>query len=424
MYAETVKFPKMAKVRQSIAQPAITEIKNAVSEEVKRINMADRIKPGEKVGITVGSRGIANLKAIVEVLIDEVKKVGGEPFILPAMGSHGGGTAQGQVEMLRSLGISAETMNVPVLACSEASQIGITGQGIPVYVNDITLSEQLDKLILFNRVKEHTEFEGEIESGIHKICAIGVGNPKGALTVHQYALDFGYEKTITEVGSYIIQHLPVAFAFASVENYYHETAHIKAMLPDEIASEEKGLLNLAKTMLGKLPFEELDVLIVDEMGKNISGAGMDTNVIGRILVFGQKEPEKPIVKRIVVLDTTEESHGMATGVGLADFTTKKLVDKLDLWSTYFNCITAQSPEKGRLPIYFATEKESIGAALTCIGVTKPENARVVHIQNTNEVEIIEVSESLVREVKEGTNLELLEELKPMQFDDQGNIFRI
>ncbi|HWR42529.1 lactate racemase domain-containing protein [Sporomusa sp.] len=424
MYAETVKFPKMARVKQIIAQSAIKDIKSAVSEEVKRINVADRIKPGEKVGITVGSRGVANLKVIVEVLIEEVKKVGGEPFILPAMGSHGGGTAEGQIEMLKSLGISSETMNVPVIACSEASQIGTTQQGIPVYVNDITLSEQLDKIIIFNRVKEHTEFEGEIESGIHKICAIGIGNPKGALTVHQYSLDFGYEKAITEVGAYIINYLPVAFAFATVENYYHKTAHIKAMLPNEIADEEKRLLKLAKSNLGKIPFEELDVLIVDEMGKNVSGAGMDTNVIGRILVFGQKEPEKPVIKRIVVLDTTEESHGMATGVGLADFTTKKLVDKLDLWSTYFNCITAQAPEKGRIPIYFATEKDSIGAALTCIGVTKPEDARVVHIQNTNEVEIIEVSESLVQEVLDRSNLQLLEELKPMQFDEAGNILRI
>ncbi|HWR05792.1 lactate racemase domain-containing protein [Sporomusa sp.] len=424
MYAETVKFPKMARVKQIIAQSAIKDIRSAVSEEVKRINIADLIKPGEKVGITVGSRGIANLKVIVEALIEEVKQVGGEPFILPAMGSHGGGTAEGQIEMLKSLGISSETMNVPVIACGEATQIGTTQQGIPVYVNEITRSEKLDKIIIFNRVKEHTEFEGDIESGIHKICAIGIGNPQGALTVHQYSLDFGYEKAITEVGAYIIKHLPVAFAFASVENYYHKTAHIKAMLPDEIADEEKKLLKLAKSSLGKIPFEELDVLIIDEMGKNVSGSGMDTNVIGRILVFGQKEPEKPVIKRIVVLDTTEESHGMATGIGLADFTTKKLVDKLDLWSTYFNCITAQAPEKGRLPIYFVTEKDSIGAALTCIGITKSENARVVHIRNTNEVEVIEVSESLVQEVLDRSNLQLLEELKPMQFDEAGNILRI
>lgn len=424
MYAETVKFPKMARVKQIIAQAAINDIKGAVREELERINVADRIKPGEKVGITVGSRGVANLKIIVEVIIEAVKQVGGEPFILPAMGSHGGGTAAGQVEMLNSLGIRAEAIHVPVIAGDKASHIGTTKQGIPVYVNDITLSGQLDKLILFNRVKEHTEFEGEIESGIHKICAIGLGNPQGALAVHQYSLDYGYEQTITEVGAYIIKQLPVAFAIATVENYYHQTAHIKAMLPDEIIDAEKKLLKLAKSSLGKIPFEEVDVLIVEEMGKNISGSGMDANVIGRIQVFGQKEPETPVIKRIVVLDTTVESHGMATGIGLADFTTKKLVDKLDLWSTYFNCITAQSPEKGKLPIHFATEQESIGAALTCIGITKPENARVVHIRNTNEVEVIEVSESLLQEVLVRPNLELLAAERPMQFDESGNILRI
>jgi len=424
MYAETVKFPKMALVKQIIAQPAIENITKAIREELKQINISERIKPGEKVGITVGSRGIANLKTIVEALIETVSQAGGQPFIIPAMGSHGAGTAKGQIEMLESLGISTETLHVPIIACGDSTQIGKTESGIPVYINDTTLSKQLDKIILFNRVKEHTEFEGDIESGIHKICAIGIGNPQGALTVHQYSLDFGYEKTITEVGSYIIKHLPVAFAFASVENYYHKTAYIKAMLPDEIATEEKKLLKLAKSTLGKIPFDNLDVLIIDEMGKNISGSGMDTNVIGRILMFGQKEPEKPVIKRIVVLDTTEESHGMATGVGLADFTTKKLIDKLDLWPTYFNCITAQAPEKGRLPIYFATEKESIGAALTCIGSTRSENAKVVHIQNTNEVGLIAVSESLMQEVLGRDNLELLTELEPMQFEEDGNIIKI
>jgi len=424
MYAETVNFPQMAMVKQIINQPAIEDVKSASQTALQQINVADRIKPGEKVAITVGSRGIANLKTITEILIDTVRQAGGEPYILPAMGSHGAGTAEGQKEMLAALGISEETLHVPILACGEVSQIGTTPSGIPVYVNNSALTEKIDKIILFNRVKEHTEFEGDIESGIHKICAIGIGNPKGALTVHQYALDVGYEKAITEVGGYIIKHLPVAFAFATVENYYHKTAYIQAMLPDQIEEEEKKLLKLAKSTLGKIPFDEVDVLIVDEMGKNVSGSGMDTNVIGRIMVFGQKEPVKPVIKRIVVLDTTAESHGMATGVGLADFTTKKLIDKLDSWPTYFNCVTAQSPEKGRLPIYFATEKESIGAALTCIGSTPAEKARVVHIQNTNEVRFIEISESLMNEAKNKPNLEILEEMKPMQFDEAGNIIKI
>jgi len=424
VYAETVKFPRMAMVKQIITQPAIKDIRSASRQEVQKMNLAERIKPGEKVGITVGSRGIANLKAIVEILIEAVKQAGGEPCIIPAMGSHGAGTAEGQKEMLASLGISEETLNVPVLACGEASQIGITASGIPVYVNDMVVAKKVDKLIIFNRVKEHTEFEGDIESGIHKICAIGVGNPKGALMVHQCALDFGYEKAIVEVGGYMLKHLPVAFAFATVENYYHKTAYVKAMLPEQVEEEEKKLLILAKSTLGKVPFDELDVLIIDEMGKNVSGSGMDTNVIGRIMVFGQKEPQKPVIKRIVILDTTEESHGMATGVGLADFTTKRLIDKLDSWPTYFNCITAQSPEKGRLPIFFATDKESIGAALTCIGSIPSENAKVVHIQNTNEVGYIEVSEGLMEEVKSKPNLEILEELKPMQFDEAGNIISI
>ncbi len=424
MYAETVNFPKMAMVKQIINQPAIADVKSASQTALQQINVSDRIKPGEKVAITVGSRGIANLKTITEILIDTVRQAGGEPYILPAMGSHGAGTAEGQKEMLAALGISEETLHVPILACGEVSQIGTTSSGIPVYVNASALPEKIDKIILFNRVKEHTEFEGDIESGIHKICAIGVGNPKGALTVHQYALDVGYEKAITEVGGYIIKHLPVAFAFATVENYYHKTAYLQAMLPDQIEEEEKKLLKLAKSTLGKIPFDEVDVLIVDEMGKNVSGSGMDTNVIGRIMVFGQKEPSKPVIKRIVVLDTTEESHGMATGIGLADFTTKKLIDKLDSWPTYFNCVTAQSPEKGRLPIYFATEKESIGAALTCIGSTPAEKARVVHIQNTNEVRFIEISESLMNEANNKPNLEILGELTPMQFDEAGNIIKI
>ena len=418
-----ISFPNMVTVQQSIEVPRVEDIRAEIKKELQRIHFSTLIQEGDRVGITVGSRGLANIGELLGVLIHMIRDAGAEPFIIPSMGSHGGGTVKGQIRVLQSLGIDEKSMGVPIRASGESEKIGTTENGIPVYVNEAAF-ENADKLVLFNRVKSHTEYSGRIESGICKMCAIGLGNPQGAKVVHELALDMGYEKTIVEAGCYIIENLPVLCAVAMVENYYHEVSLVKAMLPENILKEEQNLLRIAKANTGRLPFDRLDLLIVDEIGKNISGAGLDTGVIGRIMVYGQKEPPKPDIKRIVILDITEESHGNAIGIGLADYTVKRVLDKIDRESTYLNCITAQTPEKGRLPIWFHSDREAIGVALLSIGSVRPEYARVVHIKNTEEVKYVEISESLLKETEKREDLETTGELKPMEFNRNGNLKRI
>ncbi len=423
LFLKGISFPNMVRAQQRIDTSKVEDVKVETKKELQRIHFSNLIQRRDRVGITVGSRGMASIRELLGIIIHEIRAAGGEPFIIPSMGSHGGGAAEGQIQVLQSLGIDEKSMGVPIRASSESERIGTTESGIPVYVNREALANT-DKLVLFNRVKSHTEYSGSIESGIYKMGAIGLGNPQGAKVVHEFALDLGYEKTIVETGRYIIEKLPIQCAIATVENYYYEVSHVKAMLPENILWEEKKLLRIAKANTGRLPFTRIDLLIADEIGKNISGAGLDTNIIGRIMVYGQQEPRKPDIKRIVVLDITDESHGNAIGIGLADFTVKRVRDKIDRKSTYLNCITAQTPEKGRLPLWFNTDRESIGAALLSIGSVKPEEARVVHIKNTEEVRYVEVSESLLKEIEKRGDLEIIGELKPMVFDRNGNLKRI
>jgi hypothetical protein len=398
-------------------------VQAAVEKELQRIQVFGLIRRGDRVGITMGSRGMANLRETVGALVETVQKAGGKPFVVPGMGSHGGGTADGQLKILQSLGIEEQSLGVPVRACAESEMIGTTASGVPVHVSTAVVND-LDKLILFNRVKSHTEFNGSIESGIHKMAAVGLGNPRGAKTVHEYALDMGYEAAIVETGRFVMDTLPVVCAVATVENYYHETAQVRAMLIEGVPVEERDLLRMAKAGNGRIPFDRLDLLIVDEIGKDVSGAGMDTGVIGRIMVYGQAEPLKPDIKRIAVLDLTEASHGNAIGIGLADFAAGRVLHKMDRAATYLNCITAQTPEKARIPTSFPTDREVIEAALLSIGPVKTKNARVVHIRNTELVKVMEISESLVAEADSRKDLDIVEPPKPMQFDEAGSLERV
>ncbi|MFH1480306.1 MAG: lactate racemase domain-containing protein, partial [Pseudomonadota bacterium] len=370
---------------------------------------------------TAGSRGVANMALILRHLVRILTELGARPFLFPAMGSHGGGTAEGQLEVLRSLGITEESMGAPLISSMEVVEIGRSSFGFPVLVD--RNAAEADGIVVVNRIKPHTEFEGPIESGLMKMMAIGMGKHRGCFEVHKQTVHYGYRKVIPEIGSVILEKLPVLFGVGIVENIYDATAIIKAVLPPQFLSEEKRLLAEAKRLMARLPFNKLDILIVDEMGKNISGTGIDSNVIGRIMFIGEKEPEYPQITRIAVLDLTEASHGNAVGIGLADYTTARLVGKIDQKATATNAITAMSPEKARIPIALATDKEAVEAALTTIGAVAPEKARVVHIKNTLEIFELDISEALLRETEGRKDLELMKRLGPLNFDDHGNLFK-
>lgn len=409
----------MHKIRQIIDTPEVKNIEDAIKNELSKLDLSSRINPGESIAITAGSRGINHIDLMLKTLINVLKSHKAKPFIVPAMGSHGNGTAKGQLEILKSLNITEESMGVPICSSMEVMQIGTSSNGFPVYVDRHATAA--DHVVVMNRIKAHTEFEGPIESGLMKMMAIGLGKHKGCFEVHKQTVNFGYSKMIPEIGSIILKKLPVLFGLGIVENIYDETACIKACLPEDFYDTEAMLLKKAKNYMARLPFNKIDILIIDEMGKNISGTGMDTNVIGRIMFIGEQEPIFPEITRIVVLGLTPESHGNAIGIGLADFTTRDVIQKLDTRAMNTNAITAMTPEKARLPVSLETDREALEAALKTIGAVDPEKARIVHIKNTLEMEYLHISSALKKETDNRKDLMPEKETVGLTFDAKGRL---
>lgn len=414
-------YPEMIRIRQVLDVPRVENIEETVDRELRSLNGLG-IKRGDRIAVTAGSRGVANIVRILRRVVQKIREAGGEPFLIPTMGSHGGGTAEGQIDVLRSLGVTEESTGAPIRSSMEVVEIGKSRFGFPVLVDRYAAGA--DGIVVLNRIKPHTEFEGPIESGLMKMMAIGMGKHKGCFEVHRQTVQFGYREVIPEIGSIILGKLPVLFGLAIVENVYDETALIRAVPASKILETEKELLVLAKNLMARLPFEKIDVLVVDEMGKNVSGTGMDTNVIGRIMFIGEKEPERPRITRIVVLDLTEATHGNGVGIGLADYTTRRLVEKLDLSVTATNAITAMTPEKGRIPLAMATDQEAVNAAFQTIGAVQPEEAKVVHIRNTLELGEMEISRALMKESRGKAEIQPLREIGPLRFDASGRIQKV
>ncbi len=415
-------YPSMYRIRQKIDAPEVTDIEGVVASEIAALGLGEKIAPGASVAVTAGSRGIANIDRIIAEIVRSLKAVGASPFIVPSMGSHGGASAEGQVEVLGSLGITEEAVGAPIRSSMEVVEIGRSEFGYPVLVDRI--ASEADGIVVVNRIKPHTEFEGPVESGLMKMLAIGLGNHAGAFQVHQQTVIHGYRKVIPAMGKMILEKLPLLFGVGIVENIYDRTAMIRALPGDELLAGEVGLLAEAKQLMARLPVENLDVLVIDEMGKNISGTGMDTNVIGRIMFVGEEEPPSPSITRIAVLDLTEPSHGNAVGIGLADFTTRRLVDKIDLHKIAVNSITAMTPEKGRIPIALETDRAVLDACIETIGAVPLEKARIAHVRNTLEIGQLDVSETVYQELSGRSDLELVEALGPLYFDENGGLGKV
>ncbi|MFH2109717.1 MAG: lactate racemase domain-containing protein [Candidatus Bathyarchaeota archaeon] len=417
-------FPRMVQARQVFNHPKVPDVKAAIREELKRKGLNRKIRKGNRIAVTAGSRGIANIADILAAVVEEIRKAGGEPFLVPAMGSHGGATPEGQVEALRSLGITEERVGAPILSSMEVDPVGELDGGVTVYLDRYTL--QADGIFVVGRVKPHTDFKGEIESGLLKMLAIGLGKQKGAEMIHWHKYD-GYHRIMPEAGRLIIEKTNVVMGLAVLENAYHETALVKALDPEEFMKEEKRLLETAKEMLPRIPFKEIDVLIVEEIGKNISGVGMDTNVTGRFWMPGEHDPQATKVGKIVVQDLSEETHGNAIGIGLADITTTRAANKIDHNQTYVNCLTQGSGETGKIPPFLPSDRDAIATAIRICGPVDPVKARVVRVRNTQELEYIWVSESLAQEVQSSPELservKLLGEPREMQFDVLGTLAR-
>jgi Lactate racemase N-terminal domain len=412
-------FPKMVRVRQQLLAPTLADVRAAVRAELQKLNLAGRVKAGQRIAIPAGSRGIANIVTILETVVQEMQALGLSPFIFPAMGSHGGATAAGQREVLATYGITEERLGVPIHATMEVVELGRTPRGMPVLADKIAASA--DWVAVINRIKPHTEFSGDIESGLIKMMAIGFGNHRGALNTHQYAVKHSYRVAIPEIGAAILDRLPILFGLGILENAYDHTANVVAIPPEHFVAEEKRLLREARALMARLPVEFLHLLIVDEMGKDISGSGMDTNVIGRVMVIGEPEPTAPNILRIYVRDLSEKTYGNAIGIGLADFCSQRLAAKIDPLPTQINCVTAMTPEKARIPIALKTDQEAIATALTTVGPIEPWEARVIRIKNTLEMEELQVSEALMDELKGRSDITPIGGLEELTFDAEGNL---
>jgi hypothetical protein len=412
-------YPNMYRIRQTFEGPAVADIPAAVQAELARVDVVSIIKPGQTVALTAGSRGITNIATIVKATADYLKTIGAKPFVIPAMGSHGGGTADGQLDVLRHYGVTEDSMGVPLRASMEVVQIGETPDGLPVWLDKY--ASEADHIGVINRVKPHTDFSGAIESGLFKMMTIGLGKYHGAQHYHRANVQYGYEHVIRTVARTVLQHARIAFGLGIIENGYDQTAVIRAVGTPQFEATELELQALSKKLAARLPFDFIHLLIVEEIGKNISGTGMDTKVIGRIMNIIEPPPTHPRILRIYARDLHDDSYGNAMGVGLADFVSRRLVNKIDPTATYINGLTGLSPESARIPITFDTDREAVEAALGTIGLVKPEEARIVRIQNTLLLEELDVSEALLPEVQQRDMLEILWGPKTLMFDRNGRL---
>lgn len=386
-------IPKLVKIRQFFNDQHIINIEDKVKEEI--LNSGIEIKKGASIAIAVGSRGIANIDEIVKATVQWVKDMGGYPFIVPAMGSHGGATAKGQKEVLEGYGITEESVGAPIKSSMEVVELPKDELPNNVYMDKNAY--QAEGTIIINRIKVHTDFHGRLESGLMKMCVIGLGKHKQALKIHNFGV-YGLKELIVPTARQVLKHGNIIMGIGIVENAYDQTAIIRALRPTEIEEEEVKLLEQSRGNMPSLPVDKLDVLIIDEMGKNISGVGADTNIIGRIGIKGETEPERPNITSIIIRDLTAVSHGNAIGVGLADIITKKLYDKIDFRTTYENVITSTFLQRGNIPIIADTDRQAIEYAFRTCGPINFEEARIARIKNTLNLDEIYVSKSVLDDI--------------------------
>lgn len=410
---------KIRKIKQIFCQDSISNIPEYIHQTFNNSDLPSRIKPGDRIGITVGSRGISNIHVIVKQVITELKNINAKPFIIAAMGSHGGATSQGQKEILASYNITEQEMGVTILSAMDTVKIGVVDNNIPVYFSKEAL--EADGIIALNRVKLHTDFKSNlVESGMSKILVIGLGKRDGAESIHSLGV-YGLKKVIPQAAKLIIENTPIIQGVGILENGYDQTMEIKFCPPEEIIKIDTQLLEKCNEVFPSLPCDNIDVCIVQEMGKNISGTGLDTNVIGRLGINGEKEVGKPRINKLVVFDITEQSHGNALGVGLSDVTTRRLVNKINYQDTYANTITSTFLNRAKIPITAETEKEAVEIALkTCWQVDR-EKIRFVIIKNTLDLEDLYVSESIWDDIKENKDIKSSGDWEELSFTHDGKM---
>lgn len=414
---DDIPVPQVVRIRQKFDGTKLDHPVEVLLEEFQKPGTMDRIKPGQQVAVAVGSRGIANIAALTRATIDAIKKAGAHPYIVPCMGSHGGATADGQKEVLHHLGIDEETMGAPVRSSMEVVLLDKLPNGLPVYADKI--ASTADSIIVINRVKPHTAFRGRIESGVMKMIAIGLGKQKGAEACHQMGFKYMAEN-VPAMANIMLKKLPIVFGIALVENAYDETCRVEVLPAERIEAREEALLEEAKTRLPKLLFDRIDVLVIDYIGKNISGDGMDPNVTGRYPTpYAHGGPD---VTKMAVLDLTPETKGNANGVGTADFTTERLVGKMDRPATYANGLTSTVCAPTKIATTLENQLYTIKAAVKTCNILDYGTCRLVRIRDTLHLGEIEISVNLLKEASSHPDIEILTEPYDLAFNEQGDLF--
>lgn len=407
-----VPMPRFVRVRQAFSRDQIEDVPGAVRDALKPL--APQLRPGMRICLTCGSRGIDNNAAIIRAAADFCREQGAEAFAIPAMGSHGGATAEGQREMLRSLGITEETIGCPIYSSMETALIGNTEEGHPVQIDKY--AAESDGIIVINRIKPHTSFRGTYESGLMKMMAIGLGKQKGAEVCHAAGFPMMHHM-VPLFGTAILKYAPVIFGLGVIENAFDKTARICGLSPEQIITEEPKLLKEAAALMPSLGFQECDVLVVDRIGKNISGCGMDPNITGVFATPGMIGGIK--AQRRCVLSLTEQTHGNGYGMGAADCITRRLFEQLDLDAIYPNSITSTSLGFSKIPLIMESDRDAISLCIrTCNGVDR-EKARVIRILDTLSLSEFEISESLIPALPE--NMQVISEPYALPFDGDGNL---
>jgi hypothetical protein len=415
-----VTIPSLTLVRQIAKQPFVADVPGEVRKQWLNSRVAKRIKKGDRIAVGCGSRGIANIDVIVRSTLDALKDLGAKPFIVAAMGSHGGANAEGQRELLASYRISEAELGVPVKTDMNSRQIGVNSWGEPVWWDCNAL--EADGVVTVSRIKPHTDYRGKHESGLAKMCVIGLGKREGASQHHRWGWK-GLQQMLPETFKTILESTKFLGGLGILENSREETAHLQVVDRDDVLELEPGLLERARGMMGRIPFDELDVLVVGEVGKNYSGAGLDPNVIGRLFIEAAPELEtnKPKITRIIALDVSPESHGNATGIGLADLTTQRSIDGIDQIPFRMNNLTACFLLRSKLPFAFPTDRECIVCGIETCWQPIPEKLKFAIIPNTLEVAELWVSAPLAAEARQHSDLEVVGKAHPIPFDATGNI---
>jgi hypothetical protein len=409
-------LPKVAKIRQTFPRPLLKNLPSALAEQFRQTKIGDRLKPGMTIAVAVGSRGVADLPILVAETIKFLQSQGALPFIVPAMGSHGGATAEGQRDVLKNLGITEETAGCPIRSSMEVVELDRLPNGLPVYIDHF--ADKADGIVVINRVKPHTAFRGPSESGVVKMITIGLGKQKGAESCHAYSFRYMAEN-IVAMAKVVLAKKSVLFAVGTVENAYDEVAKVVVIPAEKLIETDQLLLKEAKTNMPGFPFKQLDVLVIDRIGKDISGDGMDPNITGRYPTpYASGGPE---VAKMAVLDLTDRTHGNANGMGTADFTTRKLIDKANLYMTYANGLTSTVVTPTHMPTVLANDFDAIRAAVKTCNALDMSQVRLARIQDTLHLGEFLISEALLGEARQSKTISILSEPSEMVFDATGNL---